>query len=272
MVDAPTELWRSAEERRARFDANALAYDTYRPGYPEETFDDLMTLTGLRPGDPVVEIGAGTGIATQPLAQRGLVMTCLEPGPAMAAIARAKLAAFPRLTYVPSRFEDSDPPEGSANAVVAANAWHWIDPDIGFSKAATVLGPTGFLCLLFHHVVQVGPDGFPEHLRRVRDAIAAPREVDLQASAFMEDHRWSDDVDASGLFTHVATTRHGFSRDLSAAEFVAVSDTYGHSSRLAPEVRTKLGEAVIDLIDSHYDGHIVKQEEAILYVGARGTG
>jgi SAM-dependent methyltransferase len=269
MADAPTELWRSADERRARFDANALAYDTYRPGYPGETFDDLMALACLASGDAVVEIGSGTGIATLPMARRGLVLTCLEPGRAMAAIAQAKLAPFPTITYIPSRFEDWDPPRASARAVVAANAWHWVTPDVGFKNAAAVLGEVGFLCLLFHHVVQTGPDGFNEEVRRIRQAIAPPREIDLQAAEFMEDHLWSDDLEASGLFTHVGTTRHEFTRVLTSTEFVAVADTYGPTNTLNHDVHSKLNSALVDLIDQRYGGQIAKREEAILYVGAR---
>jgi SAM-dependent methyltransferase len=269
MVEPPIEMWRSADERRARFDANALAYDTFRPGYPEATFEDLTMITGLQSGDHVVEVGAGTGLATLPLARRGLVLTCVEPGSAMAAIAREKLSAFSNITYVQERFEDWDPPSDSARAVVAANAWHWVKPDIGFSKAASILGNTGHLCLLFHHVVQIGPDGFENALRDIRQAITPPREVDLQAGAFMEEHRWSDDLEASGLFTHVATARHAFQRDLSSTEFVAVADTYGPASELTHGVRAELSAAVTELIDTRYDGHIVKREEAVLYVGAR---
>jgi SAM-dependent methyltransferase len=269
MAGAREEIWRAADERRAGFDAIASAYDTYRPGYPEESFDDLMALARLQAGDAVVEVGSGTGIATLPLVQRGLVVTCLEPGAAMAAVAQTKLAGFSGVTHVEERFEAWDAPPASARAVVAANAWHWVAPDIGFRQAATVLGPGGCLCLFFHHVVQVGVDGFAEELRAVRDAIAPPTESSLRQGAFLEDHVWSDDMEESGLFAHVATTRHGFTRDLNSAEFVAVSNTYGPASRLSPEVRAQMDAAVTALIDSRYDGHVPKSEQAVLYVGRR---
>jgi SAM-dependent methyltransferase len=267
----PTILWRSAADRSRKFDAIAALYDTYRPGYPEETFDDLIAIAGLADGDHIVEIGAGTGIATEPLARRGLSITCIEPGPDMTAVARAKLATWPGVTFVSATFEDWTVPADPADAVVAANSWHWVDPEVGFPKAAAALRDGGCLCLIFHRVVRVGPPGFAEELRHLRAGLAPPTPADLEAGRYLESHRWSEDMEASGCFESVQTTVHAFTRTLSAAEFVAVSDTYGPNSRLTAEQRRRLGDAVIELIDGRFGGAIDKTEEAVLYVG-RKTG
>jgi SAM-dependent methyltransferase len=217
----------------------------------------------------VVEVGSGTGIATQPLAERGLRITCLEPAEPMAAIAKAKLRRFADVTHVACRFEDWEAPAGSCRAVIAANAWHWVQPDLGFRQAASVLGPSGALCILVHHVVQVGEDGFADAWREVRRAIAPPSEQDRRQATFMEEHQWSDDMEASGLFTHIATSRHAFTRTLDAEAFVAVGNTYRSPSRLSPDVLARLNAAEMELINSRYGGRIEKTEEAVLYVGHR---
>ncbi|HEY3843568.1 MAG TPA: methyltransferase domain-containing protein [Acidimicrobiales bacterium] len=265
----PTILWRSAADRSRKFDAIAQLYDTYRPGYPDETFDDLISIAGLGPGDHLVEIGAGTGIATEPLARRGLSITCLEPGLDMAAVAREKLAEWPGVTFIPTRFEDWDVPSRPADAVVAANSWHWVDPEIGFPKSAATVREGGCLCVIFHRVVSVGPPGFAEELRHLRAGLAPPTPADLKAGRYLESHRWSEDMDASGYFEHVQTTAHAFTRTLSASEFVAVSDTYGPNSRLTAEERRRLADAVIELIDGRFGGAIDKAEEGVLYVGRK---
>ena len=72
------------ERLRQTFDAAAARYDRVRPDYPEALFDDLVALTGLTPGDHLIEVGCATGKATRPLARRGFRITCVELGPELA--------------------------------------------------------------------------------------------------------------------------------------------------------------------------------------------
>src|SRR5208282_5991855 len=89
----------SSEDERERlrqtFDRAAGIYDRVRPEYPEALFDDLITLTGLTPGDDLLEVGCATGKATRPLARRGFRITCVELGPELAAAARRNLTGWP---------------------------------------------------------------------------------------------------------------------------------------------------------------------------------
>ena len=65
------------------FGSVAETYARVRPGYPPAVFDDLLALTGLADGASVLEIGAATGQATLPLAQRGYRVTAIEPDEAL---------------------------------------------------------------------------------------------------------------------------------------------------------------------------------------------
>jgi len=99
-----SDLWRGAQQRSEEFDARALDYDQYRPRYPDGLFDDIVELGALQPGATVIEIGAGTGIATGALADRGLQVTAIEPASAMAALGVTRLGS--RARFVVGRFED----------------------------------------------------------------------------------------------------------------------------------------------------------------------
>lgn len=127
------------------FDAAAEDYDRTRPACPPAVFDDLVALTGLAPGDRVVEIGPGTGQATAPLAERGLAVTAIEPGAALAELARHRLARFPDVRVQTCTFEAWEPAGGPFDAVAVFNAFHWIDPALRYRKPAELLRAGGHL-------------------------------------------------------------------------------------------------------------------------------
>jgi hypothetical protein len=73
-------------DHRLAFDRVAVEYDDGRPTFGYDLIQSVADMTGLVPGDQVIEIGAGTGQLTAALLSMGLVVTALEPGAAMRAI------------------------------------------------------------------------------------------------------------------------------------------------------------------------------------------
>jgi len=143
---------------RAGFDLAAEDYQRTRPVCPPQLFDDLICRAGLEAGNRVIEIGCGTGQATVPLAQRGLAVTAIELGAELAAVARRRLAGFPAAEVVTGSFEDWQPDGAPADAVVAVNCLHWIDPQRRYSKPHELLRPGGALAVaagLFEEVASL---------------------------------------------------------------------------------------------------------------------
>lgn len=132
---------------RTGFDRAAEDYQRTRPVCPPQLFDDLIDLAGLEAGDRVIEIGCGTGQATVPLAERGLAVTAVELGAELAAVARRRLAGFPAAEVVTGSFEDWQPRNTPADAVVAVNCLHWIDPELRYSKPYELLRSGGVMAV-----------------------------------------------------------------------------------------------------------------------------
>jgi SAM-dependent methyltransferase len=204
---------------RAGFDNAAEDYQRTRPVCPPQLFDDLIDRAGLQERDRVIEIGCGTGQATVPLAQRGLTVTAIELGAELAAIARRRLAGFPSAEVVTCSFEDWQPYGAPADAVVAVNCLHWIDPELRYSKPYELLRPGGAMAVAgcrwarpadaerFWTDVQedyqaVGYEGSPP---------PPPEQIGL----------WHLPPEAASFFHEVASLRYPFQIRYSAEDYVA---------------------------------------------------
>ncbi|WBB85053.1 class I SAM-dependent methyltransferase [Micromonospora sp. WMMC264] len=124
------------------FGAAAAEYDRFRPRYPRAAL--RWALDGLSDAR-VVDLGAGTGILTRgllALTADGTVaqVVPVEPDPGM----RAQLAAAtPGTTALAGSAEAVPLPDGSADAVLVGQAYHWFDRERAHAEAARVLRPSG---------------------------------------------------------------------------------------------------------------------------------
>lgn len=130
------------------FNQVAAEYDCHRPTYPEQLIDLACLLAGLERGEEVLEIGCGTGQLTRSLLARGLRVTAIEPGAELVGLAQQRLEGTGELELVNARFEDARLPHEHFRAVFSASAIHWVDPDVGWQRAADALVPGGALALI----------------------------------------------------------------------------------------------------------------------------
>ncbi|WP_037840718.1 class I SAM-dependent methyltransferase [Streptomyces sp. NRRL WC-3549] len=131
--------------RRLSFDRSAALYASARPGYPPALFDSVEELSG-RPlrGALTVDVGAGTGIATRLLRDRGARVTAVEPGPGMAAELHRSLPSVPVVRGDGNRLPLAT---ASADLITYAQSWHWTEPVLALAEAVRVLRPGGALAL-----------------------------------------------------------------------------------------------------------------------------
>ncbi|MFL4904602.1 class I SAM-dependent methyltransferase [Streptomyces sp. MMS24-I2-30] len=138
----------ASDANRARalsFDGVATQYAGARPGYPPDLFDAVAELAGRRlAGADVLDCGAGTGIATRLLRERGARVVALEPGAGMAGeLHRAE----PEVPLVRGEGEALPFAAGSFDVITYAQSWHWTDPARSVPEALRVLRPHGALAL-----------------------------------------------------------------------------------------------------------------------------
>ncbi|MFE2011401.1 class I SAM-dependent methyltransferase [Streptomyces sp. NPDC059491] len=253
------------ESRRVRlsriFDEDAELYDRARPGYPPELFDALESLAGVGPGSRVLEVGAGTGKATVPLAARGCRITAVEVGADMAAVARRNLAGFDAVEVVTADFEVWPLPEEPYDAVVAATAFHWIDPAVRTVKAADALRSGGALAVVATQHVAGGSEDFFAEVQGCYERFdpTTPPGLRPPAAADVDTSAHADEVARSGRFGPLVLRRFTWDLTYTTAAYLDVLRTYSTHRSLPPEARDGLLRCIAGLIDGRYDGRVTKR-------------
>jgi SAM-dependent methyltransferase len=126
----------------------AAQYDAARPSYPDALFEEIERLAG-RPlaGAAVLDIGAGTGIATRLLHGRGARVTAVEPSDGMAAVLHA---VSPEIPLVKAGGDELPFHDSTADLITYAQAFHWTEPARSIPEAIRVLRPGGALVLFWN--------------------------------------------------------------------------------------------------------------------------
>jgi SAM-dependent methyltransferase len=257
---------------RATFDSAAGLYQQSRPDYPEALYDDLVLMTGIRPGDRLLEIGCATGKATIPLARRGFRVTCVEIGAALAAAARQNLADFRGVEVIEGSFETWPPPaEGGFDLVFAATAWHWVDPAARYRRAWEVLRPGGHLAVWEAlHVFPEGGDPFFDEIQDVYDEIG-----EGPPPGAATQHRPGElpgiaaEIEGSGWFGDVTVRHYDWEIRYTAAEYLRLLDTFsGHIAMSAPK-RDRLYGEIRRRLALRADGSLRRHWGAVLQVARR---
>ena len=236
------------DTRRTSFDRQAERYDAVRPSYPDVAIDDLIRRSGIRRGGRIIEVGAGTGKATLHFARRDFTVVAVEPGRRMAAVLRRKVAAYGKVSIVESTFEDWDVAEGSFDVVVAAQAFHWVKPDVRYEKAAAVLRSGG----AFGWITNEKQD-FDPALRCELDGAYAKW---FPTAEFREPYRAEvtlqkpiRELEASGYFEPADVHTFPWTTTYTSRAYIDLLDTYSDHAVQPASVRDGLYAAIISLID-----------------------
>lgn len=206
----------------------AWEYHALRPRYPEAAVQQVFALgegaaqgsaAAHPPAPRIVDLGAGTGILSRQLLSRGAQVHAVEPSQAMTEVLAqsvqhqdqqedAALQGRVGITRAPA--EETGLERGSADVVVAAQAWHWFDAGTVQQEVRRLLIDAGQLALIWNYL-----DTSDENVHRLTRIMRAGDVYRPQ---------WRPTLDAE-LFGPVKTTEHRWSRRLNVAEIFRYATT-----------------------------------------------
>ena len=207
-------------ERRARsFGGVAESYHRGRPGYGA---DAAAWLTGPAPLS-VLELGAGTGKLTVDLVRMGHDVHATDPDRAMLEVlAREVLVARTSCTDA----EEIPAADASYDVVVAAQCFHWFDPERALPEIARVLRPGGHLSLVWN----LRDERIP-WVRKLGAVIGSQENVD--AAAWLRDSDLFEDVEEQTFSQWQVVDRNSIQDLMLSRSHIAVMDEPERQRRLA---------------------------------------
>jgi SAM-dependent methyltransferase len=219
----------------------ASAYESARPGYPE---DAVYWLAGDEPRD-VVDLGAGTGKLTRSLVALGHRVTAIEPLPAM--LERIPAAA-PGAFAILGNAEVIPLPDAHADVVTCAQSFHWFDHSLALPEIARVLRPGGRLALVWNS-------------RDDRDPWMARLSGIIGNETVGPDDVFPP-IEDSGLFGPVETGRFSFEHTLDRNGLLDLVLSRSYCAKLPLADRKPILQAVADL----YDESAGREGARLLYI------
>lgn len=241
---------------RRTFDHQALLYDKARPHYPPELYDTLIKTTGIQPPDPLLEIGPGTGQATQPLAARGFRITGVELGEHLAVVARHKLRNYPNVEIITGSFEKTEFPPVSFKLIYSATAFHWIKPEVRFAKTHQLLRPGGHLAVIHtNHVSDEQGDAFHAASAPIYNKYWPPGKKPSNPPQTSE--LGPPNIDEA-LYRHVYFGVFPLTTEYTADQYVELLGTYSPTLALPPAKQKAFLQEIKTLINTKFNGHHTK--------------
>ena len=252
------------------FGVDPANYDAARPPYPDRVYAILRERCGLghAGGTATVEIGPGTGLATRRLLAEGArPLTAIEPDERLAQYLSTRLGAAVHVQV--GRFEANSLPSASADLVVSATAFHWLDQQPALAQAGRILRPGGSLALWWN---VFGDPAYEDKFHLATRLVVPPlmRASDASGTPFPLD--WAArtaDIAASGLFEPAEHEILHWESRMTPGEVRALYATFPHISTLDTDARSRVLDDLERIARDEFGGEVRRTFATAVYTARR---
>lgn len=236
-------------EKRLIFNEDVLNYNKSRPRYCDELFSDIIKRAELSAGKFCMEIGCGTGQATEPFLRTGSSVIAIELGDKMAAYAKMKFANYDNFEVINIDFENYDC-DGKFDLIYSASAFHWINEEIGYPKAFDMLKSEGTLALFWNRTI---PTADPlqmkiyEIYKKYRDYIDYVDFGSLAENIAGQYETIKKTIARYG-FVDVESNLYKSTRILNADKYISLLNTYSNHASTPEPIKSRFFSEIKEVI------------------------
>jgi len=216
----------------SRFTGFAGLYNAVRPQAPYRASDILLSLSGRRKVDVVVDLGSGTGLSTRMWKGRAHRVYGIEPNDDMRAVA---VRSNPGVEFIKASSYATTLPDSSADIVVCSQSFHWMEPIASLREIDRVLLPGGLFAILdcdWPVTAGIEAELAYERLFSAVDALRVKYANALPVEDKRPKGRHIDNVRASGYFDYVKEIPFEAVERCDAARFVGIALSQGQLQTL----------------------------------------
>ena len=237
------------------FDTVTAAYDKYRPGYAAELYKRIFDYIPIGAESRAVEVGSGSGQATEPILRTGCRLTAVEYGERFSSVLQEKFRDYPKFSVITGKFEETELEENNCDLVFSATAFHWIPEKEGYEKVYAILKEGGAFARFANHPFRAAGqpalgadiDGIYEEYyyrddRKPRKTIAAYSEAQAQELAQLAGKYGFRDLQCAMFYRE---------RVFTAREYVGLLGTYSDHIAIEEPIRLKFFAAIEAAINDH---------------------
>ena len=260
-------------EGRSLFGQAAASYDQVRPAYPAWMFEKLEDEGVLRPGTNTLDVGAGSGIASWALAERGAYpLTLVEPDKRFAGhLAAVVDGEGTKCRVLHEPFETVNLPAAGFDLAVCATTFHWLAPESRVARLAKVVRPGGAVALLWNVFQDLDkPDPFHEATRDLMAPLASSPSGKPDALPFALDRQHMvEEFTANSLFSDAfyGESRWPFTLDPSGVR--ALYAGFSGVAAQPPSQREDLLDKLETIARDNFNGQVIRNMTSPLYLFIR---
>jgi len=259
---------------RKIFDTIPEEFDKWRPRYCDELFNDLIEHSKLDSTKTALEIGPGTGQATEPILKTGCSYLAIELGEHLAEFMKNKFKSYGNFQLVNADFETYDFGNDRFDLVYSAAAFQWIKEEIGYPKVYDILKSGG----TYAFIATASENADKELETKIQEIYAQYFHPEIYYGDYMKQRNEHLQSYQEKMKTENIIEKYGFgdierrdynkTREFNAEEYISYTFTSASHITLQEPYKSKFIAGIKEVI-LNYGEKVTLNDNIILYLARK---